>query len=122
MLKKTISCIIIEYLISCQFIIFVDSNKNLLYKTIYVDEGGNTDFSKIQYAINASLDGDITFVYYGTYNIRVKAKNIIGVESEWSDPFTVELFRNKNKISYLFDFFNELLNELFKNNFVNVII
>lgn len=49
----------------------------------------------------------------GTYKIKVKAKNIANIESDWSDPLSVSMPKNKNrKINQLFSqipykFFNQ---------------
>jgi len=40
----------------------------------------------------------------GTYNIKVKAKDIYGEESEWSDPLTVTMPKSKGAYFTLFDF------------------
>lgn len=45
----------------------------------------------------------------GQYEIRVKAKDIFGVESEWSDPLVVSI--PKNKLVNLFSWFHWFLNQ-----------
>ena len=55
------------------------------YKTIYVDDDGGKDFTKIQDAINFANDGDTIFIYNGTYyeNVIVdKFVNLIGESKE----------------------------------------
>jgi hypothetical protein len=47
----------------------------------------------------------------GTYEIRVKARDIYGAESEWSDPLTVTM--PKNKLRYNIELFFEKLFERF---------
>jgi hypothetical protein len=36
-----------------------------------------------------------TYLFVGNYNIRAKAKDINGLESEWSEPFSVDIPRNR---------------------------
>ena len=58
-------------------IISAGSSNNI----IYVDDDGGADYTKIQDAINNATDGDIIFVYNGTYNeniIVTKSVKIIG--------------------------------------------
>jgi pectin methylesterase-like acyl-CoA thioesterase len=60
----------------------VEANSN----TIYVDDDGGADFSNIQDAIDASLDGDTIYVKNGYYPIdRLfinKTINLVGENSE----------------------------------------
>ncbi|KYK26609.1 hypothetical protein AYK20_03545 [Thermoplasmatales archaeon SG8-52-1] len=48
-----------------------------------------------------------TYLFTGYYNIRAKAKDIYGTESEWSDPFSVNIPRIKSFIFKL-DLINHL--------------
>ncbi|KYK24510.1 hypothetical protein AYK24_05995 [Thermoplasmatales archaeon SG8-52-4] len=45
----------------------------------------------------------------GTYEIKVKAKNTIGLQSKWSDPLSVSMPRNKILFLNLFEKFPRLL-------------
>ncbi len=59
--------------------IYVKSEKTNI--TIYVDDDGGADYTKIQDAINNSNDGDTIYVYSGFYheNLNInKAINLIG--------------------------------------------
>ena len=44
----------------------------------------------------------------GNYEIRVKAKDVNGAESEWSDPLSIKIPKNK-QIQILFSKFNNIL-------------
>ncbi len=46
----------------------------------------------------------------GEYTIRVKAKDEYGVESDWSDPFTISMPKNKNNYFPILDLLWSLLN------------
>ena len=50
--------------------------------TLYVDDDGTADYTKIQDAINASSDGDTVFVYNGTYNGTILINKEITLEGE----------------------------------------
>jgi parallel beta-helix repeat protein len=53
--------------------------------TIYVDDDGGADYTKIQDALDAAEDGDTVFVYRGTYieNLRVNQSiNLIGEDRD----------------------------------------
>ena len=45
----------------------------------------------------------------GTYEIKVKAKNTIGLQSEWSDPLSVSMPRSKTLFLNIFEKFPRLL-------------
>ena len=58
-------------------------------KTWYVDDDGGYDFTTIQDAINAASDGDMVFVYNGTYGGRVSIRTPnITVKGEGADVVT----------------------------------
>jgi len=69
-------------------------------RTLYVDDSGGRDHTKIQNAIDTAQDGDTVFVYSGTYNEHVivdRSINLTGesnattrIESEgWGDEVTI---------------------------------
>jgi parallel beta-helix repeat protein len=57
--------------------------------TIYVDDDGGMDYTKIQDAINASQDGDTVFVYSGTYNEDVRVNKSINLMGESQSTTTI---------------------------------
>lgn len=60
------------------------SNENLLnLRTLYVDDDGGVDYSRIQDAINNASDGDNIYVYSGIYfeNIQINKQLIIEGEN-----------------------------------------
>jgi parallel beta-helix repeat protein len=102
-MKKILSICIINLIIFCSFGVqgviqtkqpyhftvdhhtspfFFDQNQ-LTQNTFYVDDDGTADYDKIQDAINAASDGDLIFVYSGTYleNIRINKKLTIEGEN-----------------------------------------
>ena len=52
----------------------------------------------------------------GTYKIKVKAKDINGMESGWSDPLSVNIPKNRNKMLFHYPFILKLL-EYYSRNF-----
>ena len=46
---------------------YVSSGNTSINKTIYVDDDGGADYTKIQDAIDNASDGDTIFVYEGLY-------------------------------------------------------
>ena len=61
------------------------AERPVLIETIYVDDDGGADYTKIQNAINAANPGDTVFVYNGIYNETLKIDvsiNLIGEDKE----------------------------------------
>ena len=60
-----------------------------------------------------------TWEFEGTYNIRAKAKDIYGAESDWSDPLSVNIPKNRIINDFYLDFLNNnsFLNKIFNHLF-----
>ena len=56
-------------------------------KTIYVDDDGGVDYTRIQDAIDHANSGDKIFVYEGVYNENIVIEKIIDLEGEYSGVF-----------------------------------
>jgi len=76
------------------------------------DWGDNT-YSNWLGPFNADeeIDASHAWAKKGSYNIRVKSKDVYNVESKWSDPLSVNIPRSKY---YLNPFFSSLLGRLFQ--------
>ena len=61
--------------------------------TYWVGPHSNNETCQIKYN---------TWLFPGTYNIKVKATDIYGGESDWSDPFTITVSRDKAVSNSLF--------------------
>jgi len=80
-----------EYIFSC---ITTDSYNLDLY---YQFDWGDGNLSEWIGPYNSGEKGSASYIWHekGTYNIRVKAKNTKGAESEWSDSLIVSMPKNK---------------------------
>lgn len=58
--------------------------------TLYVGGAGGGNFSKIQDAINASIDGDTVYVYNGTYYENIEVNRTINVTGEHMSNTTID--------------------------------
>jgi hypothetical protein len=80
----------------------------------YVFEWGDGTYSCVDYNESGdTVTSNHTWSEKGQYAIRVKAIDIFGFESSWSDPLTVEI--SKSKVKTLAFTFNNLLNRIFDN-------
>jgi hypothetical protein len=85
-----------------------DPDGNLI--SLFIDWGDGTDSGWFQ------ADAYTTSVYHnwseeGTYEVKVKAWDIYGRESEWSDPISISIPKNKPTLKlYLFNFLEQYPN------------
>jgi hypothetical protein len=88
-----------EYTLKCKKISDPDGNK----VSYCFDWGDGTQSFWITSHIGMSTIVEATHSWNtrGTYEVRVKARDEYGAESEWSDPLAVSL--PKNKIANMFD-------------------
>jgi len=74
--------------------------------TITVDDDGPADYSKIQDAINASIDGDTVFVYSGTYYEHVMVDKSIDLIGEDRGNTTIDGSGSGNVVNITKDWVN----------------
>lgn len=72
--------------------------------TIYVDDDGGADYSTIQEAVDAAIDGDLVFVYQGTYYENVIVNKRIHLMGESKDNTIIDGGGNDNTITITVDF------------------
>lgn len=90
----------------------------------YLWDWGDGNFSDWlgPYDSGTTVTAQKSWAIKGTYSVRVKAKDVYGNESGWSEPLSVTMPRNQNVIvsffsrltqwfSYLFLFFDEILSK-----------
>jgi parallel beta-helix repeat protein len=80
MIKKILGILVVMLLILMMIPISVSSDATF-GKTIYVDDGGGADYTKIQDAIDAASDDDTIYVYGGIYHENLvvdKSLNLVG--------------------------------------------
>lgn len=67
------------------------SNENLLnLRTLYVDDDGGVDYSRIQDAINNASDGDSIYVYGGIYFENIQINKQLILEGENCDTTVID--------------------------------
>jgi len=61
------------------------------------DWGDDSSQQWLQYPIDSGKERDEWHIYHleGTFNVMVKTRDTYGAESEWSDPYTVTMPRNR---------------------------
>jgi len=82
----------------------MDANGDNIY---YIWDWGDGNFSEWlgPFASGASATAQKSWVVKGTYSVRVKAKDVYGNESTWSEPLSVTMPKDK---VLLFSFFERL--------------
>jgi parallel beta-helix repeat protein len=80
-----------------------DLTPNATGATIYVDDDGGRDYTKIQDAINASSDGDTVYVYSGTYYENLRVDNSIILTGQGRTSTIIEGCRSMYVIFVLID-------------------
>ena len=82
-----------EYSYSC---ICSDPESDML---AYIYDWGDGDYSCIDYnESNTKVSNSHIYSEKGEYEIKVKTMDIYGHESQWSEPLTIKVTGNKNKI------------------------
>lgn len=76
-----------------------------------VDEWDNNNSN--YYPSGAPISTSHAWPTDGTYNIKVKAKDIYGEESEWSDPLSVTMPKNKEMYFTLLDFLERFFPQIY---------
>jgi parallel beta-helix repeat protein len=78
-----------------------DQNGDML-RYIFDWDDGKTTWTEFYYNSGDIVEASHTWNRWGTYQIRVKAKDPYGYESEWSNPLNVVMPRSKGISKYLF--------------------
>ena len=82
------------------FTITSDIDNDKLYYMWDFGDGTTSEwegpYNSSQIAINMNMH---IYRWFRTYNIKVKARDIYGAESDWSDPFPITMPRNKEMIN-----------------------
>jgi hypothetical protein len=75
---------------------------------LYMWSWGNENYSDWLGPLNSGEQCITSYVWNekGTYEIKVKAKNVDGAESDWSDPLSISVSKNKIINRYLSNIFN----------------
>ena len=73
------------------FVIFLFLINYVQAKTFYVDDDGGADYTKIQDAINAAVEGDTVYVYAGNYTAPVMVDKTINLTGESRDTVILEV-------------------------------
>jgi hypothetical protein len=68
-------------------------------KISYIFDWGDGTQSLWLYKTMGSIKASHNWTERGTYNVRVKARDMYGAESEWSDPLVVTMPKIKDKIN-----------------------
>ena len=78
------------------------SRKTLGFIVIFDWDDKKTTWTEFYYNSGETVEASHTWNKWGTYEIRVKAKDPYGYESEWSDPLEVTMPRSKEANNYPF--------------------
>ena len=86
-------------LLFLSIITFASSINVSTNNTIYVDDDGDADFTRIQDAIDNSSDGDTIFVFNGTYNENIRINKTIDLIGENKISTVIDAQNNGDIIS-----------------------
>lgn len=82
-----------EYTYSCSVTVDPDNEPDELYYLF--DWGDNTDSGWIKPLSSSIISTSHVWYVNGSFKIKVKAKDIFGAESEWSEPLEINMPKNK---------------------------
>ncbi|MEE8565356.1 MAG: hypothetical protein V3S79_03110, partial [Candidatus Thermoplasmatota archaeon] len=82
-----------EYTYSCSVTVDPDNEPDELYYLF--DWGDNTDSGWIKPLSSSMISTSHVWYVNGSFKIKVKAKDIFGAESEWSEPLEINMPKNK---------------------------
>jgi len=86
---KILSSIIIILMVDLVFFAGVSSSESF-NRTIYVDDDGDADYTRIQDAIDAASDGDNIYVYSGIYIENILVNKQLVIEGENRDTAIID--------------------------------
>ena len=82
---------VISFMFFCVILaLLVAGAKEASGKTLYVDDDGGMDFTRIQDAVNASVDGDSIRVFAGTYHENVVVRKSVSLAGNGSANTTID--------------------------------
>jgi hypothetical protein len=100
--------------------------KKYTYSTILYDPDGDQMYCKWDwgdgtqsdwlgpYNSNVGVEANHIWNEQGSYQIKVKAKDVYGAESEWSEPLSISIPRNRFKVRHMLLDFLELIQSAFR--------
>jgi len=106
--QRRVLLLLITILLSLIAGIFPIENCIASGNTIYVDDGGDANYTSIQAAINAANNGDTIYVYSGTYNENVEITKDLILTGQNKDTTTIDGGKN----SYVVYAYGTLGNEI----------
>jgi predicted choloylglycine hydrolase len=88
-----------EYTYSCDLVIDPDNTPNEIYYMFDWGDYSNSNWIKPSYGSN-KIYASHTWNEQGIYEIKVKSRDIFGLESEWSDSIEVSMPKSKLQIDF----------------------
>jgi hypothetical protein len=91
-----------------------DQENDQIYYMFDWGDGSNSGWIG---SFDSGEEGSASYVWTndGIYNIKVKAKDINGAESHWSNPLSVNMPKNKNQLQ--FNYINKILKQITISSF-----